>query len=169
MEKQDLAEKPAGNIDRELNTEKMEERIQIQELEPEAYKAMQGLETYLNAVQLSPGLRELIKIRASQINGCAYCIELHTKDALKIGENQRRIFALSAWWESPLFNVGERAVLKMTEEVTLIADKGLSKETYEQAKAYFSDHEIAQMIMQIGIINLWNRMAVATHKYHKEY
>lgn len=146
----------------------MEKRIRINELEPEAYKAMFGLEKYLNSTGLDKNLKELIKIRASQINGCAYCIELHTKDALKNGENNRRIFALSAWWESPLFNDKEKTVLQMTEEITRITDKGMTETTYRRAKENFSDNEIAQIIMQISIINTWNRIAVSTHMYHEE-
>ena len=90
----------------------MGKRIRINELEPEAYKAMFGLEKYLNATSLDKSLKELIKIRASQINGCAYCIELHTKDALKNGESNRRFFALRAWWESLLFNEKEKRFCK---------------------------------------------------------
>ena len=119
----------------------MKKRIRINELEPESYKAMFGLEKYLGSTSLNKSLKELIKIRASQINGCAYCIELHTKDALKNGESNRRIFALSAWWESPLFNEKEKVVLKMTEEITRIADNGLTEKTYEEAKMNFNDNE----------------------------
>lgn len=147
----------------------MEKRIRVNELEPESYKAMYGLEKYLNSTNLSKILRELIKIRASQINGCAFCIDMHTKDALENGETPRRIFAISAWWESPLFNEKEKAVLQMTEEITKIADKGLTSETYKLAKANFSDNEIAQIIMAISIINVWNRIAVSTHMIFDDY
>ncbi len=145
----------------------MEDRINIQKLEPKAYEAMFGLEKYLSTSKLSKTLLELIKIRASQINGCAYCIDMHTQEAIKHGENPRRIFAISAWWESPLFDEKEQVVLKMTEEVTLISDKGLTTETYEKAKNSFDDNEIAQIIMQIGVINAWNRIAVSTRMMHE--
>lgn len=145
----------------------MSKRIVIQQVEPNAYKAMFGLEKYLSSSSLDTLLIELIKIRASQINGCAYCIEIHTKDAISNGETQRRIFALSAWWESPLFSDKEKVVLKMTEEITLITEKGLTETTYLEAEKFFSEHEIAQIIMQIGTINLWNRIAVSTHLMHK--
>lgn len=145
----------------------MSKRIVIQEVEPKAYKAMFDLEKYLSTSNLDILLIELIKIRASQINGCAYCIEIHTKDALENGETQRRIFALSAWWESPLFTEKEKVVLKMTEEITLITKKGLSEKTYLEAEKFFNENEIAQIIMQIGTINLWNRIAVSTHLMHK--
>ena len=145
----------------------MEDRINIQKLEPKAYEAMFGLEKYLSTSKLSKTLLELIKIRASQINGCAYCIDMHTQEAIKHGENPRRIFAISAWWESPLFDEKAQVVLKMTEEVTLISDKGLTTETYEKAKNSFDDNEIAQIIMQIGVINAWNRIAVSTRMMHE--
>ena len=145
----------------------MSERINIQKLEPKAYEAMFGLEKYLSTSKLSKTLLELIKIRASQINGCAYCIDMHTQEAMKHGENARRIFAVSAWWESPLFDEKEQVVLKMTEEVTLISEKGLTTETYDLAKAIFDDNEIAQIIMQIGVINTWNRIAVSTRMIHE--
>ena len=145
----------------------MSERINIQKLEPKAYEAMFGLEKYLSTSKLSKTLLELIKIRASQINGCAYCIDMHTQEAMKHGESARRIFAVSAWWESPLFDEKEQIVLKMTEEVTLVADKGLTTKTYNLAKTIFDDNEIAQIIMQIAIINTWNRIAVSTRMIHE--
>jgi|LSQX01.1.fsa_nt_gb AhpD family alkylhydroperoxidase len=147
----------------------MVKRIKINELEPEAYNAMYGLEKYLNSTDLSRSLKELIKIRASQINGCAFCIDMHTKDALENGETARRIFAVSAWWESPLFDAKEKAALKMTEEITKIADNGLTENTYNEAKENFSDNEIAQIIIAIGVINVWNRIAVSTHMVFTDF
>ena len=146
----------------------METRINIHSIEPKAYEAMLGLEKYLSGSVLDKKLIELIKIRASQINACAYCIDMHTKDALKYGESPRRIFAVSAWWESPLFDEKERIAMKMTEEITLIAKNGLTSETYQKAKENFSDNEIAQIIMQIVTINSWNRIAVSTHMVHED-
>jgi AhpD family alkylhydroperoxidase len=133
-------------------------------LEPNAYKAMSGLEQYIRSSKLPPLLREMIKIRASQINGCAYCIDMHTQEALKLGENQRRIFALSAWKESPLFTEEERSVLQLTEEVTLISKDALSDETYNKVLKFYGENELAQIIMQVIIINMWNRMAVSTNE-----
>lgn len=146
----------------------MKKRIIIQEIEPNAYKAMFGLEKYLSTSTIDKVLLDLIKIRASQINGCAYCIDIHTVEAMKIGETQRRIFALSAWWESPLFTEKEKAVLKLTEEVTMITTKGLSTETYQEIEKFFTENEIAQLIMQVGTINLWNRIAVSTRLTHEK-
>lgn len=145
----------------------MEARIDINNLEPKAYEAMIGLEKYLGGSGLNATLKELIKIRASQINRCAYCIQMHTEAALKQGETTRRIFALSAWQESPLFDHTERAVLALTEEVTLIAAGGLSSKTYQAALSVLGEQTLAQAIMQIVTINAWNRIAVATHKVHE--
>jgi len=146
----------------------MEKRIEISKLEPDAYKAMFGLENYLSKTELEPNLKELIKIRASQINGCAYCIQMHSEEAMKQGETEQRIFALSAWKESPLFNDQERAVLNLTEEVTLISKGGLPKQCYEAALSVLGKQVLAQAIMQIVTINVWNRMAVATHMVHEK-
>lgn len=143
----------------------MDKRIDIQELEPLAYQAMFGLEKYLTASKLKKTHIELIKIRASQLNGCAYCINLHTSDALKMGETAQRIFLLNAWKEAgDLYSQEERLVLAITEEVTLIAQQGLSKETYGQAEMLFDEHYIAQIIMAVVTINAWNRIAIATLK-----
>ena len=146
----------------------MKKRVIISEIEPNAYQAMFGLEKYLSTSTLDKILLDLIKIRASQINGCAYCIDIHTVEAMKIGETQRRIFALSAWWESPLFTEKEKTVLKLTEEVTMITTKGLSTETYQEIEKFFTENEIAQLIMQVGTINLWNRIAVSTRLTHEK-
>jgi AhpD family alkylhydroperoxidase len=109
---------------------------------------MFGLEKYLSKTDLEPRLKELIKIRASQINTCAYCIQMHTEEAMKQGEAEQRIFALSAWKESPLFNDQERAVLNLTEKVTLISADGLPKESYEAALSALGEQALAQAIMQ---------------------
>ena len=143
-------------------------RINISKTEPQAYKGMLVLEQYVRNSQIVPRLRELIKIRASQINGCAYCIDMHTQEALKIGETQRRIFALPAWKESPLFTEEERAVLQLTEEVTLIAGNGVSNETYTKVLGFYGENVLAQIIMQIIVINSWNRIAVSTHQVFGE-
>jgi AhpD family alkylhydroperoxidase len=139
-------------------------RINIKELEPNSYRAMLGMEQYMRNTQIDPRLRELIKIRSSQINGCAYCLDMHTQEALKMGEGQRRIFALSAWQESPLFTEEERAVLQLTEEVTLISRDGVSDETYNGVLKLFGENVLAQIIMQIIVINAWNRIAVSTRQ-----
>ena len=144
------------------------QRKAIKDIEPNAYKAMLGMEQYIKNSQLPALLREMIKIRASQINGCAYCIDMHTQEALKIGETQRRIFALSAWKESPLFTAEERAVLQLTEEVTLISEKGVSDETYDKVLKLYGENALAQIIMQVIIINSWNRIAVSAKQIFEQ-
>jgi AhpD family alkylhydroperoxidase len=140
----------------------MEKRININEIEPQAIKAMYALEGYLGTTQLSNTHKELIKIRASQINGCAFCIDMHTKDALKYGETNQRIFLLNAWRETNLFTEEEKVILAITEEITLIHNRGLSDETYQKAEQFFSKNAIAQLIMAVVTINGWNRIAVST-------
>src|SRR5687767_5274230 len=121
----------------------MEQRFDISEVAPQAYKAMFGLQAYLGTAALSGKNMELIKIRASQINGCAFCIDMHTKDALKNGETAQRIFLLNAWRETGLFTEEERVILAMTEEITLIHNHGLSDETYGKAESLFGKSGIA--------------------------
>lgn len=139
-------------------------RKAIKDVEPEAYEAMRTLEMYTRSTPIDPKLRELIKIRASQINGCAYCIDMHTEEAMAKGESARRIFALSAWKESPLFTEEERAVLQLTEEVTLISEDGVADDTYNKVADLFGENGVAQLIMQIIVINSWNRIAVSTRQ-----
>lgn len=142
----------------------MEQRINIAEIEPMAYKALLNLESYLATTQISKTHKELIKIRASQINACAFCINMHTKDALKNGETEQRIFLLNAWKEvHGLYTEEERAILALTEEVTLISNGGVSEATYQKAKTLFDDTHLAQIIMAIITINSWNRLAITTH------
>lgn len=146
----------------------MTKRISIKDLEPNAYKAMLELENYTKTAQIPSSLRELIKIRSSQINGCSYCVDMHTEDAMKEGESARRIFALSVWKESHLFTDAERAVLQLTEEVTLISLEGVKDTTYENVIKFFGEKVIAQIIMQIVVINSWNRIAVSTKMIYKK-
>lgn len=144
----------------------IEPRMSILNLEPDAYDTFLNLEKYIGSTGLDRRLRELIRIRASQINGCAYCIELHTMEARQLGETERRIYALSAWHESPLFTPEERSVLAMTDEITDISVNGLTEETYQEARQFFDDHTLARIILQIVSINSWNRIAVSTRMVH---
>ena len=141
----------------------MKSRLNIQKLEPKAYEAMYGLENYLANSELDKLHLELIKIRASQINGCAFCINMHTKDAMKLGETNQRIFLLNAWRETTLFTEEEGVILAMTEEITNISQHGLSEETYQTALALFSENYIAIIIIAITTINAWNRIAISSH------
>ncbi|MCH5715551.1 carboxymuconolactone decarboxylase family protein [Niabella hibiscisoli] len=123
---------------------------------------MLGLEGYLATTQLTKTHKELIKIRASQINGCAFCIDMHTKDALKNGETNQRIFLLNAWRETDLFSAEEKAILAITEEMTLIHQHGLSDASYQQALQFFDKNYVAQIILAVVTINAWNRIAIST-------
>ena len=145
----------------------MNDRIDIQTLEPQAYQAMFGLEKYLGTTELDPAIKQLIRIRASQINGCAYCIQMHAAEARKQDETEQRLYALAAWQESPLFDAREQAVLALTDAVTKISDRGLDDKIYERALEALGENGLAQVIMQIVTINAWNRIAVATHMQHR--
>jgi len=141
----------------------MEKRININAVAPKLYKGMLGLEATFATAEISKTLKELIKIRASQINGCAFCLNMHTTDALKSGETNQRIFLLNAWREaSEFFTEEEQVALAMTEEITLISQHGLSDDTYRKAVALFGEYQVAEIIMAIVTINAWNRIAIST-------
>ena len=139
----------------------MSNRIKINQAEPEAYKAMLALDHYVTTSGLTTKHQDLIKIRASQINGCTYCIDMHTREAREAGETEQRIYGLTSWRETPFFDEQERAVLALTEEITLISGK-VSDATYEKAAALFDRAYLAKLIMAIISINAWNRIGVAT-------
>lgn len=119
----------------------------------------------LDAVDFDPRLRELVRIRASQLNGCAYCIDMHTKDARAIGETEQRIYGLSAWQETPYFTERERAALAFTESVTLVASTQVPTKDYDAVAAHFSPDEIAALLGLIVAINAWNSLAVSTRAW----
>ncbi len=142
----------------------MQKRFNIKTVAPNALKAMISLETYLAQSSITKTNKELIKIRASQINKCAFCLNMHTQDAIKNGETNQRIFLLNAWKEAgTIFTEEEKVVLAMTEEITLIHQKGLSDETYTNALQFFSETQIADIIMAIITINQWNRVILSTN------
>jgi AhpD family alkylhydroperoxidase len=139
----------------------MKPRIVIPKAAPDAYQAMLGLEKYIASTSLNPVHKELIKIRASQVNGCAYCINMHTADARKLGVTEQRIYLLSAWREADIYTEEEKAILALTEEVTLISQH-VSEETYANAAQFFDEKYLAEIIMMIITINAWNRIGIAT-------
>lgn len=141
----------------------MQNRITVAKLVPEAYRHLISLDRYVSSAGIDPLLIELVKIRASQINGCAYCINLHTGDAMKKGENVKRIFALNAWRESPWFSDEERAALALTEEITKITERHVSDEVYTEMTKYYDDEMIAKFIVLIVLINSWNRISISTN------
>jgi AhpD family alkylhydroperoxidase len=128
---------------------------------PGAYQAMTGLEQYLKTSGLEPKLIHLVKLRASQINGCAYCIDMHSKDLSAAGDTLQRMLSLDAWRECPYYSDRERAALAWTEAVTRIADSHASDADYEAARKHFSEAEIANLTFAIATINAWNRLAIA--------
>src|ERR1700743_26285 len=139
----------------------MEPRVDYQKAFPEGVQGMLHLEAIIRRCGLEPSLYELVKIRASQMNGCAYCIDMHTKDARAKGETEQRIYALSAWHEAPFFSERERAALAWTEAITNIQDGHAHEEVYMQARLQFNAEELAKLTFAITQINSWNRIAIA--------
>jgi AhpD family alkylhydroperoxidase len=134
-------------------------------VDPGAYKAVLGLESYVRSSGLETSLYELIKIRASQINGCAFCLDMHHRDARAAGEDQRRLDVLSAWREAPdLYSERERAALALTEAVTLIGEDGVPDDIGDEARRSFDEAGMVHVLMAIAVINVWNRLAVSTHQ-----
>ena len=139
----------------------MSERIDFSKLTPEGYRAMSGLERYVRGSGLEPFLLELIKLRASQINGCAYCIDTHWKDARARGESEQRLYGLMAWRESPYYTERERAALAWTEAVTLIADNHVPDDLYEEVRQHFNESELVNLTLALVAINGWNCLAIS--------
>jgi AhpD family alkylhydroperoxidase len=136
-------------------------RFQLTEMPPDAYRHLLQIEGLI-AQHLDLTLYHLVKLRASQLNGCAYCLEMHTDEALRHGERPERLTALGGWHESPLYTDKERAALRWVDEVTLIAELHASKEAFDELKTQFSDEEIRWLILAIVQINSWNRIAIST-------
>lgn len=145
----------------------IEPRLNIYEHEPKSLEILVEMEKLLSHSDIDKKLKELIKIRASQINKCAYCLEMHTIDAKKYGETEQRLNAVAAWEESPYFTDAERAVLQLTEEITRISEHGVCDNTFNKMREFYSDKQIAQMILMINQINFWNRNAVTTKTLYK--
>jgi AhpD family alkylhydroperoxidase len=139
----------------------MESRINLLKVAPEVYKAMVALDGAVKATGLESSLLHLIKLRASQINGCAFCIDIHSKEARADGETEQRIYLLDAWREAPFYSDRERAALAWTEAVTLISQGHAPDEVYEQARQEFSEDELMKLNLAIVSINGWNRFAIA--------
>ena len=139
----------------------MKARLKMGKVQPAAYKAMDALDNYVSNTGVDKIQRELIRIRASQINGCAYCVNSHSGDARKLGETEQRLYLISVWREAKnVFNEEEQLLLEMTEQITLIHRHGLSDELYDKAIAVFGEIKTAQIIMIIITINAWNRIGV---------
>jgi AhpD family alkylhydroperoxidase len=140
----------------------MEVRMNHRSANPEAYQMMLKLEGFIKSSGLDAKLYEFIKIRASQINGCAFCIDMHTRDLRAMGETEQRIYLLSAWREAPFYTDKERAVLELSEAVTRISEQGVPQDVYERVRAHFNEKEFITLIMAINIINAWNRIGIST-------
>lgn len=139
----------------------MEARLSYAKAAPGAYRAMAALERYVKECGLELPLIELVKIRVSQINGCAYCLDMHTKDARAEGETEQRIYTLPAWRETPFFTEREQAALAWAEAVTLVSETHVPDDVYEQARAHFSDEELVNLTMAVVAINGWNRLSIS--------
>ncbi len=139
----------------------MKSRIELQKVSPQAYEAMRGVETYVRQSGLEPALLELVRLRASEINGCAYCVDMHTKDARVAGETEQRLYATTVWRETPFFNERERAALEWTEALTEVSRNPVSDEVYQAVREHFSEKELVDLTMAIVAINGWNRLAIS--------
>ncbi|MGN6248018.1 MAG: carboxymuconolactone decarboxylase family protein [Ginsengibacter sp.] len=139
----------------------MKQRLEYAKVAPDAMKAMRELEKYVASSGLERSLYELVKTRASQINGCAYCLDMHTKDARKAGETEQRLYALSAWRETPFYTDRERAALEWTETLTLISKNDVPDSLYEHVHKFFDEQEMVALTMAIVAINGWNRLAIS--------
>jgi AhpD family alkylhydroperoxidase len=148
----------------------MQPRLDGPKVTPAAYQAMLGLEMFVRKnSKLEPALLALVKMRASQINGCAYCLDMHSKDARAEGETEQRLYALPAWEETPFFTDRERAALALTEAVTLVGEGHVPDAVYERAKKSFSDEELVNLTLAIVVINGWNRLCITFRAVPGEY
>jgi AhpD family alkylhydroperoxidase len=137
----------------------MEQRMSAPDVAPELYRAALGVERYLRA-GVDPTLYELVKLRASMVNGCAFCVDMHSTDALKAGESTVRLFGLAAWRDSPFYSEAERAALALTDEVTELGPHGVTDETWAAAGRHFDDQQLADVVGAIAMINFWNRLSI---------
>jgi AhpD family alkylhydroperoxidase len=140
-------------------------RLAVDELVPSVNKAMNALEAASRRTSLEPELQELVRLRASQINGCAYCVDMHSRDARKGGESEQRVYAVAAWREMPFFTARERAALALTEAMTRLADREITDEMFAEAAAEFNDQQLAELIWVITVINAWNRLGATAHPW----
>jgi AhpD family alkylhydroperoxidase len=140
-------------------------RLAVDSLAPHVSRAMNALDAASRKTDLEPSLLELVRARASQLNGCAYCVDMHSADAIKGGESQRRLFALPVWRETPFFTPRERAALELTEAATRLTDGPVTDEVYERAAAQFSEPELASLVWTIAVINAWNRLGATAHPW----
>jgi AhpD family alkylhydroperoxidase len=146
----------------------MTQRMRIHEVVPEAYQAVLGLEKYCRT-HVDPTVYELVKLRASMVNGCAFCVNMHSHDALEAGESPERLFQVAAWRDAVVFTPKERATLALTDAVTTLGEHGVPDEVWDEARAHCSEEEVANLIMAIATINVWNRLSIATRATPQSY
>lgn len=144
----------------------MKSRLDPYKAAPGAMKALADLESHVQNSGLEPSLIELVKTRASQINGCAFCIHMHTRDARAKGESEERLYLLDAWRESPLYNARERAALAWTEAVTLVAETQVPDAVYDEVRTQFGEAELVELTLLVATINAWNRIAISFRSLH---
>jgi len=137
-------------------------RLDYRKENPGAYQALLGLEKFVVESSLDKKLIELIKLRASQINGCAFCLNMHAKDARAMGETEQRIYLLNAWREAPYYTAAERAVLALTEAITRISEAGVPQHVFDEVREHFDGKQFVELVMAINAINSWNRIAIST-------
>ena len=147
----------------------MQARLNYGQTAPGVYDAMEGLEKYLGQCGMEEFLLHLIRLRASQINGCAYCLDMHWKDLRAIGENEQRLYSLDAWRECPYYTDRERAALAWTEAVTLIAQDHVPDAVYQEARSHFSEKELSDLTLAVAAINAWNRLSIAARIVPGDY
>ena len=140
-------------------------RLAVDSLAPAATKALSALDAAVRRSSIDPGLLDLVRLRASQINGCAYCVDVHSRDALAAGQTERRLLTFTTWRDTPLFTHRERAALALTEAMTRLADRPVSDEVFDDAAAHFPEAELAQLIWTVAVINTWNRLGAVARPW----
>lgn len=146
----------------------MKTRLEYSEIIPEGYRALAQVSVYLGCCGLEPKLLHLVYLRVSQINGCAYCVDKHSDDALREGDSEQRVHNIVVWEESPFYTERERAAFAWAETVTLVAEAHVPDEAYEQARRHFTDKEISDLTLAVASMNAWNRMAISFRKLPTE-
>ncbi|HEY4129848.1 MAG TPA: carboxymuconolactone decarboxylase family protein [Gemmatimonadaceae bacterium] len=147
----------------------MTQRLDIAHVAPKAYRAMIELQSYVNSTHIEPQLRNLISLRASYMNGCAYCVDMHTKDARADGETEQRLYAVPIWRETPFFTPKERAVLAFVEAMTELGQEGVPDDVYDEARTHFDESGMVELMMAVVVINSWNRLMVTIRRDVGDY
>ena len=160
MEKTTVHMAPSGNHATDGPAQPQRPRVDYRGIAPEAVRAQRGLEAYIQGCGLEPSLIELVKLRASMVNGCAYCVDMHTKDARLAGETEQRLYAVSVWHETPFFTPRERAALSWTDALTDLAHRDVTDDLFNEVRSHFGERELVDLTMVIVTINGWNRLAV---------